>query len=168
MPASAQNSVALWRIASDTPDYTADDLSGAGAQRSGGRWNARGTPLLYASSTRALACLETVVHLGGTPALPLNRYLVCLTLPAELWAARTVLDAAQHIGWDALPAGRVSITWGSAWAAAGTSCVAEVPSVIVPEESNVLINPRHPQAPRIHAVKIRRWLYDPRTRAATP
>ena len=54
--------ISVWRIATDTPDYTADDLSGAGARATGGRWNARGTPLVYASTSRALACLETVVH----------------------------------------------------------------------------------------------------------
>jgi len=152
----------FWRIATDTLEYTADDASGAGAERSGGRWNPRGTPLMYASSTRALACLETVVHLGGAVALPLNRYLVRIDLPPDLWAVRTVFDAAQHVGWDALPPGRVSVAWGAAWAHGGASCVAEVPSVIVPEESNVLINPRHPQAQRITVRKQRRWLYDAR------
>ncbi|MBP8161928.1 MAG: RES family NAD+ phosphorylase, partial [Ottowia sp.] len=42
--------MSVWRIATDTPDYTADDLSGAGARATGGRWNARGTPLIYAST----------------------------------------------------------------------------------------------------------------------
>lgn len=161
MPAAAPV-LAFWRIATDTPDYTADDLDGKGAELSGGRWNARGTPLVYASSSRALACLETVVHLAGGRALPLNRYLVRLDVPAELWAARTVFDAGAHVGWDALPPGRVSIAWGTAWAQAGASCVAEVPSVVVPEEGNLLLNPRHPDAARVTARKLRRWLYDPR------
>lgn len=154
--------VALWRIAADTPDYTADDLSGKGAELAGGRWNARGTPLVYASLSRALACLETIVHLGGGVALPLNRYLVRLDVPADLWAARTVFDAAAHVGWDALPLGRVSIAWGTAWVQRGASCLAEVPSVVVPEEGNLLLNPRHPDAGRVVARKLRRWLYDPR------
>ncbi|MEB2347918.1 MAG: RES family NAD+ phosphorylase [Comamonadaceae bacterium] len=166
MPEPEAPAITLWRIASDTPEYTADDLSGVGAERSGGRWNARGQPLVYASTTRALACLETVVHLGGGPALPLNRYLVRITVPAELWAARTVFDAARHVGWDALPPGRVSIAWGMAWAQENASCLAEVPSVIVPEESNLLINPRHPDAHRVKAAKLRRWLYDARTMPA--
>jgi len=74
-----------------------------------------------------------------------------------------VFDAAVQVGWDALPPGRVSIAWGTAWAQGGASCVAEVPSVVVPEEANLLINPRHPDARRIRARKLRRWLYDPRT-----
>lgn len=163
MPTESAATLAFWRIATDTPDYTADDLSGKGAERSGGRWNARGTPLVYASSTRALACLETVVHLGGGLALPLNRYLVRIDVPAELWAARAVFDATANVGWDALPPGRVSIAWGTAWVQGGTSCLAEVPSVIVPEESNLLLNPRHPDPVRVMARKLRRWLYDPRT-----
>lgn len=154
--------VSVWRIATDTPDYTADDVTGKGAELSGGRWNARGTPMLYASNTRALACLETVVHLSSGLALPLNRYLVRINIPADLWAARTVFDMQQHIGWDALPPDRVSIAWGTTWARSGISCVAQVPSVIVPEEHNLLINPQHPDAARIAITKQRRWLYDPR------
>lgn len=161
-PATDAPALHFWRIAPDTPEYTADDLSGRGAERAGGRWNARGTPLVYASASRALACLETVVHLGGGLALPLNRYLVRLEVPADLWAARTVADAATLVGWDALPPGRVSISWGTAWMHGGASAVAEVPSVVVPEESNLLLNPQHPDAPRVKARKLRRWLYDPR------
>jgi RES domain-containing protein len=73
----------VWRIATDTPTYEADDLSGAGAKVTGDRWNAAGAAVVYASQTRALACLETVVHLnaGG---LPLNRYLVEVTIPDDL------------------------------------------------------------------------------------
>ncbi len=154
--------VGVWRIATDTPAYTADDLSGAGARATGGRWNERGTALVYASCSRALACLETVVHLGGGVALPLNRYLVRIDIPAACWAARTVFESARHIGWDALPAGRVSIAWGTAWAASGASLLAQVPSVIVPEEHNLLINPLHPDAAQLCVTRLRRWLYDPR------
>src|SRR5512133_1050066 len=50
--------VLVWRIAADTPDYTADDLSGIGASSSGGRWNRKRAAMVYASSSRALACLE--------------------------------------------------------------------------------------------------------------
>ncbi len=76
-------SVIVWRIATDTMSYEADDLSGVGAKSTGGRWNAVGDALVYASETQALACLETVVHLnaGG---LPLNRYLVSVTIPDEV------------------------------------------------------------------------------------
>lgn len=152
----------VWRIATDTPDYQADDLSGAGAKATGGRWNEAGISIVYTSETRALACLETVVHLnaGG---LPLNRYLVAVTIPDGVWA-RAQAETADRlpVGWEAEPAGQVSIQFGTNWVRAGRSALLFVPSVIVQEEVNILINPAHADCARITAVKRRRWLYDPR------
>jgi RES domain-containing protein len=154
--------VVVWRIAADTPEYDAADLTGLGARLSVGRWNRRGTPLVYASSSRALTCLETVVHLGGGAPLPLNRYLVQIQVPDDLWAARVAFEEAGHVGWDALPAGRVSIDWGTRWVHGLESLLADVPSVVVPEERNVLINPLHSDLRRLAARKVRRWTYDGR------
>lgn len=153
--------VTLWRIGTDTPDYEAHDLSGKGAEKSGGRWNRIGTPLVYASTTRALACLETVVHLAKKP-LPLNRYLVQITVPMAAWSAATELDPAALVGWDAEPAGKASLDWGTSWVSSTTALLARVPSVIVPEEFNVLVNPAHPDAGGLKAIKVRKWLYDAR------
>ena len=153
---------AVWRIAADTPGYVADDLSGAGAKATGGRWNEKGAALTYASQTRALACLETIVHLnaGG---LPLNRYLVRIDIPDPVWAAaRRETAASLAVGWDAQPSGRVSIQLGARWIASRATAVLLAPSVVVPEEYNVLINPAHPDSAAISATKVRRWLYDPR------
>ena len=150
----------VWRIATDTPAYEADDLSGAGAKATGGRWNEVGVPVVYTSETRALACLETMVHLnaGG---LPLNRYLVAVTVPDDLWAdAQRDGPGSPAVGWDAEPAGMVSIGFGTAWVRSGRSALLLVPSVIVPEEANILINPAHPDSRRITAAKVRKWLYD--------
>lgn len=152
----------IWRIATDTPTYEADDLTGAGAKSTGGRWNAAGDPVVYASETQALACLETIVHLnaGG---LPLNRYLVSLTIPAAVWVhAKTETPGSLPVGWDADPAGRASIAFGTSWLRSTASALLRVPSVIVPDEYNVLINPIHPDSLAITAIKLRKWLYDPR------
>jgi RES domain-containing protein len=152
----------LWRIGVDTPTYPADDLSGKGAEGAGGRWNAKGAPMVYTSQTRALACLETVVHFnaGG---LPLNRYLVQIDVPDAIWKAAVVQSAAAlDIGWDAEPPGRVSIDLGTAWLRAKTSALMIVPSVIVPEELNVLLNPLHPDSRGLTGKKVRKWVYDPR------
>lgn len=152
----------VWRIATDTRDYEADDLSGAGARITGGRWNDKGVAMVYGATSRALACLETIVHLnaGG---LPLNRYLVEIDIPDAVWAAAQVETASSlAVGWDAEPCGRVSIAFGSSWTVAKSSALLLVPSVIVPEEVNVLINPAHADAATITARKLRKWLYDPR------
>ena len=154
----------LWRIAADTPSYGADDLTGKGAELTGGRWNRKGTALVYASESRALACLESLVHLAGSTPLPLNRYLVEIVVPDAPWGARTRFDPTAQIGWDAEPAGLVSLDWGTQWAKEGRAVLAEVPSIVVPEESNVLVNPRHPDAGQLTARKVRRWTYDRRLR----
>lgn len=155
---------ALWRIAADTRAYLADDLSGGGAKATGGRWNAVDRAVVYASTSRALACLETVVHLNAS-GLPLNRYLVEILVPDAAWSAALRMEPATlPVGWDAEPASRTSIDFGTDWIAGGATALLIVPSVIVPEEFNVLINPAHADAAGIKARKIRKWTYDPRLR----
>jgi len=150
----------VWRIATDTPDYGADDLSGKGAERTGGRWNREGIPLVYTSTSIALACLETIVHLEVSAPLPLNRYLVRISISSAVWRKRVVFDSTTHVGWDAEPSALVSMDWGTQWAASGASLLAEVPSIIVPEEPNVLINPTYTGAEELEVRKLRRWRYD--------
>lgn len=155
-------SYTVWRIAADTKDYTADDLTGKGAEITGGRWNQKGTAMLYTATSRALACIETFVHLnsGG---LPLNRYLVAIEIEDDLWkAARIETVTTLPVGWDAEPASLTSIGLGTGWVKASTSLLLSVPSVIVPEEANILINTHHPDIAKIKAKKVRKWLYDPR------
>ncbi|GJJ04227.1 hypothetical protein RugamoR64_47650 [Duganella rhizosphaerae] len=150
----------LWRIAVEAPSYTANDLTGAGAKISGGRWNSIGTPLIYSATNIALATIETVLHLrnGG---LPFNRFLVRIDVPDSVWNTRLVLDPLPG-GWDAVPSGMTSRTTGDAWAASGSSALLLVPSVSVPDEYNVLINPQHADVASMTATTIRRWIYDPR------
>jgi RES domain-containing protein len=152
--------IRAWRIATDTPGYTADDLTGTGAKLSGGRWNRPGNAVLYCAGNISLAVLETFIHLkaGG---LPLNRYLVEFSIPDALWADAIALPAPP-VGWDAIPTGKVSLDVGDAWLKSNRSALMIVPSVIVAEESNVLINPLHPDTRQVAARKVRKWSYDPR------
>lgn len=152
----------VWRIAVDTPDYVADDLSGAGAKITGGRWNRPGFPALYCADTPSLACLETLVHLS-TGGLPLNRYLVAIDVPDPVWDRREdQTPDSLPVGWDACPAGKVSLDFGDEWLKSNRTAVLAVPSAIVSEQSVILINPLHPDAAGIIASKIRKWSYDPR------
>lgn len=157
----------LWRISADTPDYTADDMTGEGARRSGGRWNRTGDAVVYAASSISLACLETLVHMNNT--LPLNRYLVEIQVPQAIWDDAQTFDHTSRpaIGWDAVPPGKVSLDAGSNWLKSSTSLLLRVPSVVILEEHNVLINPAHTDAPKLSARKIRKFLYDPRVGLAT-
>lgn len=155
-------SFTLWRIGVDAPEYLADDLTGKGAEITGGRWNRRGRPVLYTSASIALACLETMVHLKQR-GLPLNRYLVKFRVPRDAWDARETKAVTNlPVGWDAQPEGKVSLDLGDEWLAGAASPLLVVPSAIVPEENNVLINPAHPLSRGISVQKVRKWLYDPR------
>jgi RES domain-containing protein len=158
----AQDDVVLWRIAKETPDYTADDLSGGGAQAVGGRWNRKGTPAVYASTSIALATLETLAHLGGNISIR-NAFLVRIVVPKALWAMRrTVNLASLPAAWLAEPPGAASIDVGDAWLRLRTDLLLLVPSIIVPEEHDVVINPAHGAAPQLRAQIARQYVYDPR------
>ncbi|MES3021818.1 MAG: RES family NAD+ phosphorylase [Pseudomonadota bacterium] len=152
--------VPVWRIAVEAPTYAANDLSGTGAKMTGGRWNSKGAPVVYCATNIALATLETVHYLrsGG---LPFNRYLVRIDIPDAVWDARRMLEPLP-VGWDAIPAGLSGRTAGDAWLTSGASALLLVPSVIVPDEFNVLINPQHGHAGAIVATTLKRWIFDPR------
>lgn len=149
----------VWRIAVEAPAYSANDLTGTGAKSSGGRWNSKGTPMVYCSSNIALAILETLSHLH-IAGLPFNRFLVRIDIPNQVWGKREVLPLPE--GWDAIPPGIASRKAGDAWAGSKRSPLLVVPSVIVPDEHNILINPLHRAARSISATTLKKWIYDPR------
>lgn len=137
-------------------------MSGEGAKKEGGRWNSINNALVYSSTSRALACRKTIVHLNAA-ALPLNRFLVQIEIPDLAWGVRTVLDMhTAPVGWGALPVERASIKYGNSWIRSRSLAVLLVPSVTAPEEQNILINPAHADDVHIKDTKIRKWLYDSR------
>lgn len=154
---------AIWRIATEAKAYAADDMSGAGAEKLGGRWNAVGTAIVYTSENRALAHLEAIVHLGAGD-LPLNRFLVRIDVPDDVWMAAETVDTSKLIGWDAEPAGKTSMDFGTDWAKSLKSALLFVPSIIVPDECNVLVNPVHPDAGKLKATKVRKIAFDARVK----
>jgi len=79
-----------------------------------------------------------------------------------VWAVRATLPRPLAVGWDAIPEGLVSRAAGSGWLSAGRTALLIVPSVIILEEDNVLINPAHPDGKRVAATKVRRFIYDHR------
>lgn len=155
----------LWRIATETHKYPATDLSGAGAAKSPGRWNDDREHVVYCAPTLAMAVLETASHVDPA-GLPLNRYVIEISVPDDVWDAREQLSLATlPATWNAIPAGATSVRLGSAWLRSSRSAVLLVPSVIVPEEECVLINPRHGDASRITARAVRKFEYDTLFRA---
>ncbi len=154
-------SVVLWRIAQETREYRADDLSGLGAAKTGGRWNSVGKAIVYASRSVALAYLETLAHLGRE--VPRNRFLVRIVVPDKVWdRALWAKEKDLPKTWRAEPAGIGGVQYGDKWLIGDKSALLCLPSVIVPEDTNVLINPNHPDATLIQARVQRQLLYDMR------
>jgi RES domain-containing protein len=131
-------SVTAWRITKRKHAKVA--FSGVGARKYGGRWNSPGTTLVYVSETQSLAVLEILVHLEA-PEL-LQRYVL---IPAEI-EERFIqdLDHAQlPRNWRGEPALAQLRSIGDQWVQSQTSAALRVPSVLVPAESNFLLNPAH-------------------------
>jgi RES domain-containing protein len=126
------------------------DLSGDGARLYGGRWNRPGQPLIYAAETAALAVLEVRVHLDlDWDILPDDYVLVAIDTAAIV--AETIQEPPDDP--------RVI---GDAWIESRRSALLRVPSFIVPESYNVLINPAHPDARSIQLGPVRPFQFDQR------
>jgi RES domain-containing protein len=113
----------------------ADDLSGEGAKLFGGRWNSKGNPMLYTSSTRSLAILEVLVN-ADKRFLPKDMVMLILQLdPIAIHVSTNIPD-----NWREVPFQRSSQKWGDSWLSKSELAVS-VPSIVVPQEHNVLVNP---------------------------
>lgn len=136
------------------------ELDGEGARLHGGRWNARGVPVVYTSASRALAFLETLVH-GGLEFLPRDLALLTIDVPDD----STVEEVAPRRlprDWDAYPAPLALAAIGADWIARGAALALRVPSAVVHEEHTVLLNPRH--AGMRHVRIVRRGAFQPDVR----
>jgi RES domain-containing protein len=114
-----------------------DDLSGIGAFYNGGRWNTPRNAMLYTSSHRSLAMLEVLVHWHKTVTPP-NYVIVSLEIPddiATITAPYLVPDWYEDQQW--------SKEVGDSWLKEGNSLLLRVPSVVVKQEQNYLVNPMH-------------------------
>lgn len=146
----------LYRIAKSA--YI-DDFSGAGARLHGGRWNEKGVPVIYAASSPSLAALEFLVHLPIVLA-PRDLSICRFDVPDSVSVTR-LRKSALPDGWKNSPPGAETQEVGTRWATRGKSVLLFVPSVLVPEESIVLINPLHAEFRKVRR-KIERFVFDPR------
>ena len=147
--------ILVWRIATENRIFLATDLSGVSAAKSPGRWNDEGLPVIYAANTSSLAMLETTAHIADHN-LPQLKYLINIQIPKLDWEKREVLTTSNlPPSWNAIPHLRSTVLIGSSWLREKRSLVLCVPSAITPEETVVLINPKHPRANKLNAMKIR-------------
>jgi len=125
-----------------------------------GRWNIKGRAVIYASESRSLACLENLAHRSGPGPSGEFRVLV-LEVPDELHIS-TVHLTDLSIGWRSLTDLRECQRIGEDWILKGESAFLRVPSVIIPEENNVVINTMHPDFRSVKVREVLPFLFDPR------
>lgn len=124
------------------------------------RWNSKGVFVIYAASSRSLACLENVVHRSGEGLNGLFRTMV-IDIPSEI----EILETAHRdlpSDWKAFENQYLTRQIGDYWVRTGESAVMKVPSVIIPEEHNFIINPAHPDFSKIKLLESSEFLFDPR------
>jgi len=113
-------------------------FDGEGARLYGGRWNNKGVPLVYTSNSLALCSLEIFIHLPSYKLLAEYIYITA-TFDSELLTKVFLID-----GWDARPVSKIAQTIGDQWINECQSAVLKVPSVLMPDGYNYLINNKHP------------------------
>jgi RES domain-containing protein len=144
----------LWRISNHA------SLSGDGGLYASGRWHTRGRRVVYLADHPASALLEVMVHLEvDAEDLPRDYQLLGVDVPDGIPAAFIGLPD----GWRDDVASTRAL--GDAWLREGSSALLPVPSSIVPEARNYLLNPAHADAARIAIVESQRAAFDPRLMA---
>ncbi|RYY66930.1 MAG: RES domain-containing protein [Chitinophagaceae bacterium] len=135
-----------------------NDISGVGAKIYGARWNTKGTPLLYSSGAISLAVLELLVH-SQFKHFSIELDLLTIQLPSNI----TVAEISQKkikAGWEK-DAGYTQFI-GDEFVRNRQDLVLKVPSAVIQEESNFLINPLHADFKKVKIAEIRSFKPDER------
>jgi RES domain-containing protein len=144
----------VYRIGS--AKYPAND--GEGAKLYGGRWNHKGTPMIYCAATASLCALEVLANSAN---LPTRMVLVEIEIPESVVITRFEANIFPP-GWDAAVPSPATQNVGTEWAKHLSAAIAEVPSVIVQREHNYLLNPLHTDFRKIKFAKPEPFVFDPR------
>ena len=136
------------------------DLSGKGAEKAGGRWNTKGSAVLYTGESRALCTAEIAVHLP-LGIVPTEYELVTIEIPDTVSIQAVSVDELPD-DWNALPPTRATQAIGDQWVKEGNSLVLQVPSVVIQGDFNYLVNPAHPDFGRVQRLSIEPFGFDER------
>lgn len=148
----------VWRICRSKHEAAA--FSGLGAEKSGGRWNYKGHSVVYASENLSLAALELFVHVSPG-SIPADLVWLRGTLPDSVAVERIALSALPQ-NWRDYPAPPELQAIGTNWILGSTSLVLVVPSAINPQETNLLLNPAHPDMKKLKVDAGQPFQFDPR------
>jgi len=136
------------------------NLTGTGAKLYGGRWNHRGTAVVYTSETRALATVEFLVHVALSNA-PRGLMIATIEIPDGI-VPEEVQRSSLPRGWRDYPPPRSVADLGTQWAKAKKSLLLRVPVAVVEQEYNVLINPLHSDMGKVVVLRVEAFEFDKR------
>ncbi|MFP4092589.1 MAG: RES family NAD+ phosphorylase [Cyclobacteriaceae bacterium] len=135
-------------------------LDGYGAYLYGGRWNSAGRAVVYAAVNRALAALEFLTGVERHASLgPL--LMVTVKLPDTATIQKLRAEELPE-NWQTYPAGNTTKRIGDLWLEKAESLCLQIPSVLIPEEHNMLINPLHQDFRHINIIESKPFVYDER------
>ena len=142
----------VFRIA--RKDYI-QDLSGRGAELFGGRWNEKGIPALYTSSSLSLAALEILVHTDKSLP-PVNMAYAKIYVPDEMFSMKILR----------LKDDEVAVEYGTKWLKEKRGLMLKVPSVILPyeydHEFNLILNPQHEDYKKVFVAEVHDFSFNVR------
>ena len=124
------------------------------------RWNSTGNNMIYTASSRALACLENVAHRSRRGIIDEFKVMV-IDIPSEIKIEKIMLDDLPE-NWFLYEHFETCGAIGDKWLQQQTSAVLRVPSAIIINEFNFLINPEHPDFKKIKLDRIEDFRFDPR------
>lgn len=145
-----------WRIAKRA---YALDRQGTGARLAGGRWNSPGIAAIYAGMTPEIAAMEKLVHTSEK--IPMDLVLVKMSMPDDANYITVKIDELPA-GWDAIPGSVSALIFGDAFLITNTHLGLIVPSAVMPEARNIVINPNHSKFSQISMEIIRPFTFDSR------
>lgn len=137
----------------------ANDLSGSGSMLYGGRWNTKGKAALYTAGSIALAMLEVAVHINPNKA-PQDFKLVKIQVHSVL--IQKVKVEELNLGWRESPPSQFTQDIGDEFLMKKSHFILEVPSVVVPDEYNYIINPSHHEFLNVEIILIEPISFDSR------
>lgn len=152
-----ESEVTAWRLIKTR--YAASAFDGEGARLHGARWSSPGVRVAYAAESTALAVLEVLVYLRASGVLSSYSFAEVRFPEASVMKVRT---EALPSGWAESPAPASVQRVGDDWVREARSVVLRVPSVVLAGAFNYLLNPLHPDFPRVLVGPTRPFAFDPR------
>lgn len=135
------------------------DLSGEGSRLYGGRWNNKGTRIIYTAESRSLATVEYLVHVP-LQIIPRDLYIAEIDVPdVEI---EIVEPASLEKNWQDYPSPKLIRDIGDTWQRDNKTLLLRVPSAVIKNEWNILVNPEHKQFHKVKIVSIESYSFDAR------